>query len=49
MKRRIPITLILILGITLSLSADPPSAYKVTSPPEGKNDEFYKKFFLQHQ
>jgi len=44
MKRRILITLILILGITLSLSADQPREYKVTAPPEGKYDEFYKKY-----
>lgn len=46
--RRFLICSIFILGMTLSLSADKPREYKVTAPPEGKYDEFYKKYVSAH-
>ena len=42
--RRVLISSIFILGMTLSLFAEKPREYKVTAPPEGKYDEFYKKY-----
>ena len=42
--RRFLISSIFILGMTLSLSAEKPQEYKVTAPPKGKYDEFYKKY-----
>ncbi|MBD3676255.1 MAG: hypothetical protein HUJ26_22320 [Planctomycetaceae bacterium] len=44
MMQRLVTTLALILGITLSLTAETPREYGVTAPPKGKYDEFYQKY-----